>query len=168
MPRMDALCEPNLAVHGLRRRRDLAVLIELYESNYLRLLRLAPELHRIEGEAISRVAGALDLHLTVLERCKYTTTLSLSYHFADERHFSAEPNARICVYHDVHAVELLSHWRRRRGHGAYRRRPGYMPEFARRWTMNRFLYKWLRFCSHQGHLFLGGTGHAGAICACRS
>ena len=157
---MDALWEMERVPYGLRRRRDLRSLIELYESNYLRFLRLAPALHRIEEAAISRVAGALDLHLVILERSKYTTTVSLSYHFVDERHFDAEPNAQIRVYHDVHAVELLSHWRRRHGRGMYRRRSGYMPELNRRWTMNRFLYKWLRFCTHQGHLFLGDTAHS--------
>ena len=105
------------------------------------------------------MVGALDLHLTVLERSKYTTTLCLSYHFTDARRFDAEPNARIRVYHDVHAVELLSHWRRR-GYSFYRRRPGYMSELHRRWNMNRFLYKWLRFCTHQGHLFLGDAAHS--------
>jgi uncharacterized protein YqiB (DUF1249 family) len=32
-----------------------------------------------------------------------------------------------------------------------------MPELEHRWEMNRFLYKWLRFCSNQGHIFLNCT-----------
>jgi len=44
---------------------DLAALIELYESNYVRLMRLAPELESMEGTVVSRVAGALDLYLEI-------------------------------------------------------------------------------------------------------
>ena len=32
-----------------------------------------------------------------------------------------------------------------------------MPEVDRKWNMNRFLLKWLKFCTHQGHLFLDCT-----------
>ncbi len=43
-------------------------LMALYESNYLRLLRLLPELEQLDGCFRSRVAGDCDLHLEVLER----------------------------------------------------------------------------------------------------
>lgn len=137
---------------------DLAALIALYESNYLRLLRLAPDLTQIKGTVVSRVAGALDLFLSVDERFKYTTTLKLTYRFRDgDELFFLEPNARICVYHDVRCAELVSHCRRKRLRGVLPLRRGRMPELDRRWEMNRFLLKWLRFCSHQGHLFLACT-----------
>ena len=55
----NALSEP--------RERNLASLISLYESNYFRLMRLAPDLNRFEGTVVSRVAGTLDLYLVVLE-----------------------------------------------------------------------------------------------------
>ncbi len=53
----------------------------LYESNYLRLLRLIPEIDRLDGCFRSRVAGDCDLHIEILERNRYTVTLSLTYHF---------------------------------------------------------------------------------------
>ena len=133
------------------RRRTLASLIELYESNYYRLLRLVPELRSIEGTVVSRVAGALDLYLTVHERQRYTTTLSLTYRFGGGEF---QPNACIIVYHDVHAAELVGfHPRRPRRSGReWRRRPA--PDLERKWRINRFLQKWLGFCHRQGHLFL--------------
>ena len=136
---------------------DLAALIELYESNYVRLMRLAPELDAIQGTARSRVAGALDLYLSVDERFKYTTSLLLTYRFDGDDGIALEPRARINVYHDVRAAEVVSHHRRRRPRGFLAWRHGHMPEVQRRWTMNRFLNKWLRFCAHQGHLFLACT-----------
>ena len=133
---------------------DLADLIDLYESNYLRLMRLAPELAGIRSTVVSRVAGAQDLFLCVDESFKYTTSLRLSYAFADEDGVSLEPNARICVYHDVRAAELVSHCRRKRSRKVNPWQRGRMPDLERRWEMNWFLRKWLRFCAHQGHLFL--------------
>jgi uncharacterized protein YqiB (DUF1249 family) len=120
-------------------------------------MQLAPELDELTGTNVSRVAGALNLYLTVLERHKYTTTINLSYTFDVEESASLEPNARICVYHDVRSVELISHCRRRRYRTQRPWRKGRMPEVNRKWEMNRFLLKWLKFCAFQGHLFLTST-----------
>ena len=139
------------------RPRDLAALISLYEANYVRMMQLAPELDRLSDTVVSRVAGALDLYMTVLERHKYTTTVNLTYRFDGDDSSALEPNARICVYHDVRSVELVSHCRRRRVRSYQPWPVGRMPEVERRWEMNRFLLKWLKFCAHQGHIFLQCT-----------
>ena len=139
---------------GPPRSLSLASLIELYESNYHRLLRLVPELRSIEGTVVSRVAGALDLYLTVHEQKRYTTALSLTYWFGDE----LQPNAGIVVYHDVLAAELVSFSQRRPwrnpSRGGRRRSTR---DLERKWETNRFLQKWLGFCHRQGHLFLRVT-----------
>ena len=140
--------------------RDLAALIDLYEANYLRLMHLVPDLDGFEQRTVvSRVSGALDLYLTVHERFKYTTSISLTYRFDGDHSVMLEPFARICVYHDVRAVEVVSHCRRRRIYAPRRRgdQRERMPEINRRWELNRFLLKWLRFCTHQGHIFLTAT-----------
>ncbi|NIP48022.1 MAG: DUF1249 domain-containing protein [Gammaproteobacteria bacterium] len=139
------------------RHRDLPALIDLYEGNYLRVMRLLPDLEDLEGTLVSQVAGALNLYATVEERFKYTTTLFLTYRFEDEGEFALEPNARVCVYHDVRAAELVSHCRRKRTRKVHSWIRGRMPELDRRWEMNRFLYKWLKFCTNQGHIFLNCT-----------
>ena len=139
------------------RQRDLPALIDLYEGNYLRVMRLLPDLDELEGTLMSQVAGALDLYATIEERFKYTTTVLLTYRFLDDAGIALEPNARVCVYHDVRAAELVSHCRRRRTRKVHKWIRGRMPELDHRWEMNRFLYKWLKFCSNQGHLFLNCT-----------
>ena len=136
--------------------RDLAGLIRIYEANYVRLARLVPDLAASEGVMVSRVAGALDLYLEVIEQQRYTTSLRLTYRFAEGGGHVPEPDARINAYHDVRAAELVSHCRRRKNRGVRPWIRGRMPELDRKWRMNRFLLKWLRFCTFQGHLFIPG------------
>ncbi len=134
--------------------RTLATLQELQESNYRRLLRLAPDLELIRGTVVSRVAGALDMYLVVEERCRYTTTLMLTYRFEAEEGTISEPNVRVRVYHDARMADAISHSRRHPPHHAPCRRRQHPTELERKWELNRFLQKWLGYGQHQGHLFL--------------
>ena len=136
--------------------RDIAGLIRIYEANYVRLVRLVPDLRACDRPMVSRVAGALDLHLEITERQPYTTSMILTYRFAEGDGSVLEPNARINVYHDVRAAEVVSHCRRRKSRVIRPWTPGRMPELDRKWQMNRFLLKWLRFCTFQGHIFIPG------------
>ena len=137
--------------------RDIGGLIRIYEASYVRIAKLAPDLPACSRVMISRVAGALDLHLEIVERQPYTTTLVLTYRFPDRDGCVLEPNARINVYHDVRAAEIVSHSRRRVNRSVHPWTPGRMPEIDRKWRMNGFLVKWLRFCTYQGHIFLPGV-----------
>lgn len=137
--------------------RDIAGLIRIYEASYLRLGKLIPDLQGCDRMMISRVAGALDLYLELIERQPYTTTLVLTYRFAESGGYVLEPNARIHLYHDVRAAEVVSHCRRRRRRAVRPWTPGRTPELDRKWRMNRFLLKWLRFCTFQGHMFIPGV-----------
>ena len=136
--------------------RGIADLIRIYEASYVRLANLIPDLSGCDRLMVSRVVGALDLHLEIVERQPYTTSLILTYRFADRHGSVLEPNARINVYHDVRAAEVVSHCRRRKSRAIRPWTPGRMPELDRKWQMNRFLFKWLRFCAYQGHIFLPG------------
>lgn len=149
---------------GAKSRRTLGGLISIYESNYVRMMRLAPELDHMNGAYVSRVAGALDLYLSVLERFKFTTTLCLTYRFQDEDPLDPgyqqdvfEPRARIRIYHDARAVEVISHRRRKASRTVQPWSQGQLPELDKKWELNRFLQKWLGFCHRQGHLFLRCT-----------
>ena len=136
--------------------RTLASLMELQDSSFRRLLRLAPCLREMRGDFISRVAGALDLHLSVIERFKYTTTILLTYQFAAGAGPLMEPNITIRLYHDARLAEVVSDARRHRSRNTHqcRRRAGPPSELERKWEQNRFLQKWLGYCLRQGHLFL--------------
>ena len=126
--------------------RSFAGLMDLYEQNYLRLRPLAPDLE-IADEMISVSPGHLDLHLSISERCKYTTMLRLTYQFQQAQGISCQPDMHIRVYHDARIAEVqdrLDHRQRRIVSGN---------SLEQKWKLNRFLYKWLGYCQYQGHCF---------------
>lgn len=128
--------------------------MELYEANYIRLRQLCPDLHRIEGEAVSRIRGGLDLHLQVLENSPFTTTLLLTYYFPDEQGgMRADPSVVVRVYHDAHQAEVLSRVCRMRDARVSAPNTPTDSALACKWRLNRFLYKWLGYCRRQGHCF---------------
>ena len=129
-------------------------LMALYESNYLRLLHLIPELERIDGCFRSRVAGDCELHVDILERCRYTVTMSLTYYFDNEDGRTADPDLRVRAYLDGRLAEAMDlngshrHTELRRLAKAHRR------ELDERWRRNVVLNKWLEYLTDQGHLIL--------------
>ena len=126
--------------------RSFAGLMELYEQNYIRLRNMAPDLD-VADEMISSVPDHQDLHLSITERCKYTTMLRLTYQFEEDGQPLFEPDLHLKVYHDARVVEVQQFHSRTRG-------PLYIADMIeQKWMMNRFLYKWLGYCLHQGHYF---------------
>ena len=134
--------------------RSFVGLMALYESNYLRLQQLIPDLNRLDGYYRSRVAGDCDLHLEILERSRYTITLSLSYFFEEEGVRIADPDIQIRVYLDCKLAESMR-FRGEHRHAALRRLiRAHRHELDKRWRRNIVLNKWLDFLMDQGHLIL--------------
>ena len=134
--------------------RGYVSLMDLHENNYLRFKRLVADLDAITDRAVSVVPGCMDLHLQIIERSKFTTTVRMTYHFFDNQRLIAEPDIKLRVYHDARLVEVLA------GHLKHgRQRLDQLPATALKlkWRLNRFLYKWLGYCLHLGHEFSNMT-----------
>lgn len=148
------LLDSQLVPETLVRPRSFVGLMALYESNYLRLLQLVPELERLDGCFRSRVAGDCELFLEVLERCRYTITMSLTYQFDSDDGRIADPDVKVRAYLDGRLAEAMSigvdhqHAELRRLIRKNRR------ELDARWRRNMVLNKWLEYLSDQGHLVL--------------
>lgn len=129
-------------------------LMSLYESNYIRLQHLIPELARLDGYFQSRVAGDCDLHVEILERSRYTVTLSLSYFFYEGGVRIADPDMKVRVYLDGQLGEAMEFTGEHR-HAAFRRLSRlHRAELDARWRRNIILNKWLEYLMDQGHLIL--------------
>lgn len=148
------LLDSHLVPQTAARPGSFVGLMALYESNYLRLLRLIPEVARLDGCFRSRVAGDCDLHVEILERCRYTVTLSLTYHFETDDGLLVDPDMTLRVYLDCQLAEVMSIGPRQR-HATLRKLvQEHHKELGRRWRRNIVLNKWLDYLSEQGHLVL--------------
>lgn len=136
--------------------QSFAGLMELYESNYIRLRNLVPDLDAMPDEVCSQIGGVLELHLRIVERCKFTTTLNLTYHFHDQQGSFPAPDMQVRMYHDAQVGEVISCGRRRGVRHASYNRMFNRYTLVEKWRMNRFLQKWLGYCLMQGHRFIPG------------
>jgi uncharacterized protein YqiB (DUF1249 family) len=148
------LLDSYLVPETIAKPRSFVGLMALYESNYLRLLRLVPELGRIDGCFRSRVAGECDLHLEVLERSRYTVTLSLTYHLETDDGLLVDPDLSVRAYLDGQLAEVLAIGKSQRDPALRRFVREHRAELDRRWRNNVVLNKWLDYLSEQGHLVL--------------
>ncbi len=144
----------ELVPQTIAKPRSFVGLMSLYESNYARLQLLIPELERLDGYYRSTVAGDCDLHLEILDRSRYTLTLSLTYFFYDSGERLADPDMKIRVYFDGRLAESMNLGRSLR-HATLRRLVRqHKEELSNRWRRNIVLNKWLEYLMDQGHLIL--------------
>lgn len=134
--------------------RSFTGLMGLYESNYRRFERLAPELDLPFERAQSPGQSAV-LYLQVLERCRYTTTVNLTYWFGQGAHARPDPDITMRLYRDAQLVEAIYCDARSR----YASLAG-VPDIDEavldnQWPRNLLLNKWLAYCLAQGHGFGG-------------
>ncbi len=127
----------------------LSRLMELYESNYVLIRLLLPDLQKMQHDSyVSKQPDCIDLKMTILERCKYTTTVKLTYIFAEDSEKSDEPDLTIRIYHDARTAEAMSGLI----HGV-RHEQRRVRNLEEGWVLNRFLYKWLKYCLYRNHSF---------------
>ena len=148
------LLDSQLVPETVVRPNSFVGLMSLYESNFLRLLRLIPEIDHVDGCFRSRVAGECDLYVEIIETSRYTVTLSLTYRLATDEGLFVDPDMMVRVYLDGRQAEVLSIGEQQR-HAALRRLVfEHREELDRRWRCNIVLNKWLEYLSDQGHLIL--------------
>jgi uncharacterized protein YqiB (DUF1249 family) len=148
------LLDYQLVPETIVKPRSFVGLMSLYESNYLRLQQLIPELERLDGYYRSCVAGACDLHIEIIERSRYTVTLSLSYFFYESEQRIADPDMRVRAYFDGQLAEALTFY----GNHRYAKFRCLSREDSKkldqRWHRNIVLNKWLEYLMDQGYLIL--------------
>jgi uncharacterized protein YqiB (DUF1249 family) len=147
-----------LPVSWRSRRGDFVSLMTLYESNYVRLRRLVPEVQTIEGAFTSNVATDCPLHLRIEERGRYTTTLTLTYLFETGVGQIADPDLQVRIYHDARVAEVLSCARWHRHEVLATIKNHLYCQLGDRWLRNVMLNKWLDYCVERGHRFTATAG----------
>jgi len=95
---------------------DLAELHALCEANYARLLQLFPD-YQQANERRFRLGQRLVV-LTVIDRDRHTTTLTVQYH-APQLPKLMDSNLYLRMYHDVAMAEVVKHGSSRRLESRY-------------------------------------------------
>jgi len=148
------LLDYQLVPQTIVKPKSFVGLMAMYESNYLRLLQVIPELERLDGCFRSRVAGDCELHVEILERCRYTVTLSLTYYFDNGDGRIADPDLVVRAYLDGQLAEAMSSCGQHRHAEIRRLAKIHRGELGARWQRNVVLNKWLEYLTDQGHLIL--------------
>lgn len=135
-------------------RRSFNGLMDLYEQIYHLLGTLIPQLDVMPVRTESKVAEFPTLFLTIEERCKYTTTVSMTYYFdTSDGERIADPDLKVRIYHDAKQAEALLcrniKFTMQRSSGVLK-----SPAVDCRWESNLFLEKWLNYSLEQGHQFM--------------
>jgi hypothetical protein len=135
----------------------------VYESNYLKLDRLVgefPNRKTSNRKAIRTSSTPLDcdLHLEVLRREPYTTTLRMTYWFEERTGANAveriaDPDLTVRVYHDARLAEAVAARIVHRHPLLQDLDPARTAELDRRWRINMMLNKWLDYLFDMGHGF---------------
>lgn len=124
--------------------------MELYERNYIALRRLCPVLDELDGVNVSSPDGVSPLHLRLLERTRYTTTMELSQRIGDAGRTPALP---IRVYRDARQAEVLVAGAHPDGLNCDPMAKDGQRALTLCWHANLFLHEWLSHCLGQGHRF---------------
>jgi uncharacterized protein YqiB (DUF1249 family) len=136
-----------------RYRVDLLELQSACEANYLRLMRLLPDMRnqpetrRIAMSQGDRLLGVLVL--TVVESCPYTTTVQLRQE--DCLPWLPVPRMDVRVYHDARMAEVIGAEHARRFRGIYSYPNAQMHQPDEKNQLNLFLGEWLGHCLACGH-----------------
>lgn len=150
------------AINKVLDQRNFASLMAVYERNFRLLQQLLPDLDVLPDGLTSVVHGSLDLHLQVLERCKYTTSLRLTYYFPVDDEHVADPDLTIKIYHDACQAEAIACLDK--GFMPVEHHAGNKKPFIDcRWESNLFVEKWLRYSIDQGHIFSQERFDKGAV-----
>lgn len=133
--------------------RGFRELMALYEQNYIRFCHLVDDIGSLESPVISARQQDIDLHMQVLERCRYTTTVLLTYRLVAGSGPQVTPNLKIRLYHDARQAEVLACCNDDSESLAWMHRDACGSTIQWRWRMNYFLYRWLGYCLKMGHFF---------------
>lgn len=130
---------------------DLQSMMLLCELNYVRMLKLLPELGP-EGTAFEySVKDALTFRLTITECCKYTTIVKVAQ-VAPELTDYLKSHMEVRLYHDANMAEVTRSQNVSRFKGAYTYPNNQMLQKDEKHQINRFLKDWLQLCLDYGQV----------------
>lgn len=126
---------------------DLTQMHAICDANYARLLRLYPDYENCNSRDF--LVGSAKIHLTVAERCRYTTIFHLHQQCTELR-WLGQLRVEVRAYHDVRMLEVMAFQSARRVAPRYQYPNEAMYAQDEKYQQNVFLADWLEHCLHNG------------------
>ncbi|QKT02650.1 DUF1249 domain-containing protein [Ectothiorhodospiraceae bacterium 2226] len=123
-------------------------LMPLYEYNYDQLMAMLPDLRR-QGRAGAALRNGTHVRVTVLERCKYTTTVSLTHRFPKRGRYLTDMRLKVRLYHDAQVAETLGYQHLGRIKPRYPLPNPHMLHRDEKRQINQLLRDFLGYCLRQ-------------------
>ena len=132
---------------------NLAQHLSECDANFYRLQKLMPDMAQLDSWRFGLSAnkeGLTDLLIEVVERCKYTTTLSIR--LGQPTSITQASELLVRMYHDACMAEVISFQQHRhiRPRYAYPNKAMYQQDEKEQ--LNRFLGECLSHCLRHGHI----------------
>lgn len=138
---------------------DLGECMAVCDANYIRLLKLLPDLRPecgreiwLDGPGSDTLQQAVRqvVQLRVIDSQRYTTTLCISLHPEIREHYYRPPSMLVRLYHDADTSEVLRYQEHSGFHlgGKSWGMPGFSVDEKQQ--VNAFLGEWLALCMEQG------------------
>lgn len=129
-----------------RQNIDRLNMMMVYEANYQRLMQLVPDLRAMTGVIVSRNEDKTGICLTVIEHCKYTTTIALTHYLRMDGKMVPDLDMKIRVYHDAQVAEVIGYQHESRFASYYPYPNPRMRHHFEKRQINLFFSEWLKHC----------------------
>lgn len=131
---------------------DLARQMADCEANYLRLMKLMPDLDNCDRRSFQLTwrQHRARIDLQVEERFTYTATVRISQRY-EQAGWGEMPDLVVRVYHDARMAEVVSRKQGRQLKGSYAYPNAQMHHPDEKAQLNQYLGEWLSQCLAHGH-----------------
>lgn len=131
---------------------DLAKQMASQEANYLRLIKLMPDMDDADYRHfhLDWHAHRATVEIEVEERFTYTTTLKILQRYENQQWIDM-PALIVRLYHDARMAEVISSQHRRQLQGSYPYPNKQMHHPDEKAQLNEYLAEWLNQCLAHGH-----------------
>lgn len=130
---------------------DLQGFLVLCELNYVRLLKLLPEIEPCGRHFDYQVRDTFIYRLTIKECCKFTTIINISQIAPKSSNFPT-PSMEVRLYHDAQVAEVTTSQNISRIKPSYEYPNPAMMQKDEKMQMNGFLQDWLKLCHQCGQV----------------
>lgn len=138
---------------------DLTKQMALCEANYARILKLLPDIDLCDRRdfTVDMAQGQSRVSLSVIERFKFTSTLSISQsqlsasHLSDKIQDLMSSKLLVRLYHDANMAEVINPTKKSQFSGKYVYPNKSMHQIDEKIQLNDYLAQWLSHCLTHGY-----------------